>query len=138
MKWTSPSRDQQLNTANRRQLAGLLLAGAAACFCTRISHAHGLPLPKYGGLTATALDLGFEIYMAKRRLCIYVTDHDSPFDTRAFEAKVQIGKRVIHLVSAPDAKLMSTDTHTTLNLSLAILTLSASVLPRPVTVDFRR
>lgn len=102
-----------------------------------ISQAHGLPRAQYMGLTATALDLGFEIFYRDQRVNVYVTDHDSPFDTKIFAAEIHAKGAVILLHSEPNSFLRSAAINkNSVNLKTATLIIKAAVLPEPVILKF--
>lgn len=100
--------------------------------------AHGLPMKVHGGLVATEMDMGFEIYTRDNRIVLYVTDHDSPFDTQLFTAEVQDNKSTVTLESAAGGLLISQKLRHKPNLRLLKVTLSAKVLPTPIRLDFSR
>lgn len=98
--------------------------------------AHGLPIKKHNGLTTTELDLGFEIFVRANRLVLYVTDHDSPFDTKLFEGEAHIGRRIWILNSAEGGELISEMAAPRDRLKNARVVLRAKVLPRPIELRF--
>jgi hypothetical protein len=67
----------------------LLIAGAAA-FSINVAMAHGPEAPKFGGTTAAAGDLGFELASQGDTVTLYVDDHGKPLATSGGRAKLTV------------------------------------------------
>lgn len=115
--------------------AAILALVVGASYCGGAS-AHGLPQTVHGGLLATELDLGFELFVRQNRLVVYVTDHDSPFDTKIFDGNIDIGNAVYALEPSTGGELISGPLKAAVKVKRAKLTLHAKVLKNPINVEF--
>jgi hypothetical protein len=67
-----------------------LTIAAAAAVCVQLSMAHGPEAPKFGGTTAAAGDLGFELAAQNGSAILYVEDHGKPRSTTGMSGKLTV------------------------------------------------
>lgn len=115
----------------------MLMLALLSAGWTSVLQAHGLPRSIHGGKTATALDLGFEIFQRGQEVVVYVTDHDSPFSTDVFSGHVEIQRNVITLKSAPGGLMVGKTLNKKLDFSQSMVVLTADVLSTPLRIDFK-
>lgn len=69
------------------------LAFAVALSSSAIAGAHGIAIPKHGGLVDNGGEITFELVTSKNRITIFVDDHGKPVSTQGASAELLAGSR---------------------------------------------